>query len=53
MCPRRCTNHRTASARHRQQLRHVLFAHAGPRQTAKEAETSASRRTAATAAIAR
>jgi len=45
----RRTNHRTASARHRQQLRHVLLAHAGQGQTAKEAETSASRRTAETA----
>lgn len=51
--PGRRTNHRTASARHRQQLRHVLLAHAGQGQTAKEAETSASRRAAAPAQTAR
>jgi len=37
MCPCRCANHCTASARHRQQLCHVLFTYAGSGKTAKEA----------------
>ncbi len=36
LCPRWCTHRRPPRSRHRLQLRHVLLAHAGPRQAAQE-----------------